>query len=103
MDFCRLLVQSFSFFPIFDDEDISAYDALKQSAHLMKGHKLQLFLLGLLLSIIMAAISIVTLGIGLLFLLPYFYSVHANFYDSLTEDETTSEATESKDDYLELS
>jgi len=99
----QIIGTEFFIFPIFDDEDISAFDALKQSAHLMKGHKLQLFLLGLLLGIIMAAISIVTLGIGLLFLLPYFYSVHANFYDSLTEDETTSEATESKDDYLELS
>lgn len=85
--YIRILFSQFDYV-IFDDEDLSAFDALQESARLMKGHKLQFFLLQLLLGIIVAAGSIITLGIGMFFLLPYMQSVNANFYESLTSEET---------------
>ena len=77
----------FSQFPfiIFDDEDISSIGALKQSVRLMKGHVLQFFLLLILLLLIIALVTVLTLGIGLLFVLPYLNMVLAHYYENLSE------------------
>ena len=68
-----------------DDENIGVIDALKKSANMMKGHKMQLFLL--YLSFIgWAILAILTLGIGYLFLFPYMYTTVAHYYEDLKSE-----------------
>lgn len=68
-----------------DDENIGVIDALKKSANMMKGHKMQLFLL--YLSFIgWAILAILTLGIGYLFLFPYMYTTVAHYYENLKSE-----------------
>ena len=72
---------------LFDDEEISIIDAMKRSIQLMKGHKLQLFFMVLILVILVVFLSIVTLGIGIFFLLPYMFTAYAHFYEYVSEAE----------------
>lgn len=65
-----------------DNPEISCTDAMKQSAAMMKGHKAQLFWLELSF-IGWAILCLLTLGIGFLFLAPYFDSAVAHFYEDL--------------------
>lgn len=44
---------------IFDDEDISAFDALKRSVQLMKGNKLQLFAILILLGLALGGVMLI--------------------------------------------
>ena len=68
-----------------DDENISAIDAMKKSAKMMSGHKMDLFLL--LLSFIgWALLCILTLGIGYLFLMPYMQTTMAHYYEDLKQE-----------------
>lgn len=69
-----------------DDKEISAIGALKRSASMMKGHKLDLFFL--YLSFIgWAILAILTLGIGFIFLVPYVNTTMAHFYEDLKAEE----------------
>ena len=57
----------------------------KEFANMMKGHKMQLFLL--YLSFIgWAILAILTLGIGYLFLFPYMYTTVAHYYEDLKSE-----------------
>ena len=73
-----------TWFIIANDENISAYDALKESWNLMRGKRLKLFLLELSF-IGWAILSILTLFIGFIFLAPYMQTSYAKFYDNLNE------------------
>jgi uncharacterized membrane protein len=65
-----------------DNESISAIDAMKQSARMMSGHKMDLFLL--YLSFIgWVILAFLTLGIGFLFLAPYLNTTVAHYYEDL--------------------
>lgn len=65
-----------------DDKQISAADAMKKSVQMMKGHKMELF--WLLLSFIgWFILCVLTLGFGMIFLLPYFHSTMAHYYEDL--------------------
>lgn len=65
-----------------DDKQISAADAMKKSAEIMKGHKMELF--WLMLSFIgWAILSVLTFGFGFIFLLPYMYSTLSHYYEDL--------------------
>lgn len=105
---------------LFDDEDISAYNALGRSAELMKGHKLQYFIIMLILivcitvaciiipiiaSLISAQYKVAAICISLvlifLFALPYVATVNAHFYESLIEKEDVSEE-QPEGDYEEI-
>ena len=65
-----------------DNPEMSGEEAICESMRLMQGHKMQLFLLDLSM-IGWLILSILTLGIGLLFLMPYNYTAHAHFYEDL--------------------
>ena len=65
-----------------DDPQISASDAMKKSAEMMKGHKLEYFWLELSF-IGWIILSIFTLGFGFLFLLPYMETTLAHYYEDL--------------------
>lgn len=62
--------------------EISAWDASTRSREMMRGHKTDLFML--MLSFIgWYLLSILTLGIGLFWLIPYFDTTMAAFYEDL--------------------
>ena len=69
-----------------DNPEISGEKAICESMRMMQGHKMQLFLLDLSM-IGWLILSLLTLGIGLLFLYPYYYSAHAHFYEDLKAQE----------------
>jgi uncharacterized membrane protein len=66
-----------------DNPDIRALDAIRRSKELMKGRKLNLFVLHLTF-IGWAFLALLTLGIGSLWLIPYFQVTQAHFYDEIT-------------------
>ncbi|WAW15164.1 DUF975 family protein [Peptostreptococcus equinus] len=68
-----------------DHDDIGAIDAMKLSFSIMKGYKWRLFCLNLSF-IGWAILSVLTLGIGFLFLMSYSYVANANFYLELLKE-----------------
>lgn len=68
-----------------DDEQISAVDAMKQSAAMMKGHKMELFMLTLSF-IGWAILTCLTLGLGFFLLSPYWQTTMAHYYEDLKRD-----------------
>ena len=73
---------SMTFFIMVDDPNISGMDALQQSWNMMKGQKwnyfcLQFRFIGWIL------LSILTCGIGFIFLEPYMVAASQNFYRKL--------------------
>lgn len=79
---------SMTFYILADDENITASDALKKSKEMMEGNKMKLFLM--ILSFIgWALLSILTLGIGLLWLFPYIQISIAKFYQDIKGEEET--------------
>ncbi len=71
-----------AYFLMLDDPNLEALDAIKMSSKMMYGYKGQLFML--YLSFIgWFLLCILTLGIGLLFLVPYVTTAQANFYEQL--------------------
>lgn len=83
------------FFILADDKFISASDAIKKSKTMMFGYKWKYFylccrFLGWFL------LSILTLGIGMLWFLPYVYVTMAKFYDDLSEKSVVQEIPEIK-------
>jgi len=77
------LAYSQTFFILSEDKSISARDALKKSKALMQGNKKKLFFLGLRF-FGWLLLSILTLGIGLLWLMPYVQITMAKFYDDIS-------------------
>lgn len=71
-----------SIYLIKDDKEISAMDALKKSWEMTKGHKMNLFMLGLSF-IGWFILCFLTLGIGFLFLVPYIDTAFAYYYEDL--------------------
>ncbi len=68
---------------ILRDEADLAYDAaIERSMAMMKGHKMDLFLLHLSF-IGWAILCVCTFGFGFLFLIPYVYTAQAHFYEDL--------------------
>lgn len=71
-------------FIVFDFPGISAAEASRLSRKMMKGHKFDLFYLYLsFLGWIL--LSMLTLGIGLLWLIPYITTATASFYEDVKE------------------
>lgn len=66
-----------------DNPEIGALEAIRQSKELMKGRKLNLFVLHLTF-IGWALLALLTFGIGFLWLYPYFFVTQAHFYDEIT-------------------
>lgn len=70
------------FYILAEDKNIKPMDALRKSKEMMKGHKADLFFLGLRF-LGWFLLSILTLGIGLLWVMPYFQITMALFYDKI--------------------
>lgn len=73
-----------------DYPELSAKEALKLSREMMKGYKWDLFLLDFSF-IGWALLAILTLGIGLLWLMPYIYAAEAGFYEDLKAETVVEE------------
>lgn len=90
---------SMTYFIIKDNPNLNSSEAIKKSKEMMKGHKMELFCLDLTFFGWML-LSILTLGIGLLWLVPYMETTHARFYEELVgtpvmnEGDNTSSANE---------
>ena len=67
------------------ENNIGVIESMKISMKMMKGYKLKYFTLGLSF-IGWAILSILTLGIGFLWLIPYINLTFANFYKDICED-----------------
>ena len=65
-----------------DNPEMKNNAAIEESMRMMDGHKLELFMLDLSF-IGWVILSILTCGIGLLWLIPYINMAHVNFYDDL--------------------
>lgn len=73
---------SMAFFILHDNPGMSGMEAIRQSSQLMKGYKGKLFML--YLSFIgWAILSVITFGIGFLWLAPYIQATLAAFYEQL--------------------
>ena len=77
------LMLSQAFFLLADNSALSATDALRASRDMMRGNKLRLFGLQLLLGLIGLAAAMVTCLIGAVLLAPWFAAVQARFYEDL--------------------
>lgn len=73
---------SMTYYVIADDKTVSASDALKRSKELMNGNKGKYFFL-MLRFIGWAILSVLSCGIGFLWLLPYIQVSMAKFYDDI--------------------
>lgn len=71
-----------AFYIMTDNPEIGVMDAINRSKEMMQGHKGKLFLLQLSF-IGWAILSVLTLFIGLLWLVPYIETTLANFYNDL--------------------
>ncbi|WP_242144812.1 MULTISPECIES: DUF975 family protein [unclassified Bacillus cereus group] len=83
------IIKSFSYsmtyFILNDHPEYTMNQAITESRRIMDGHKLDYFLV--CLSFIgWFLLSIVTIGIGFLWLIPYFYTTSAAFYEEITKD-----------------
>ena len=65
-----------------DNPEMKNNAAIEESMHMMNGHKLELFILDLSF-IGWAILSLLTCGIGFLWLAPYMSMAHVNFYEDL--------------------
>ena len=71
-----------TFFIMVDDPNISGIDAMSESWNMMRGHKWELFCLWIRF-IGWILLSIITCGIGFIFLQPYITLATMNFYRKL--------------------
>ena len=82
------IIKSYSyrmaFFILADNPELSASEALQKSKEMMKGHKLDLFILDI--SFIWWSLLVaITFGVALIYVAPYVGATRANFYRSLKE------------------
>lgn len=80
------IIKSYSYsmtlFVMRDHPQLDYNAAIEESMRLMQGHKMQLFLLDLSMAGWLL-LSLLSLGIGFLFLVPYNCTAHAAFYEDL--------------------
>lgn len=77
-----------SYYVLRDNPDISCNAAIEESMRLMSGHKMDLFILQLSF-FGWIVLSLLTLGIGFLWLGPYYQSAQAHFYEDLIREKGT--------------
>lgn len=83
------IIKSYSYamtyYVLRDEPELSYNGAIEKSMALMDGNKMKLFLLDLSF-IGWYILSCITLGIGLLWLVPYVKTAHAHFYEDLVKE-----------------
>ncbi len=83
------IIKSYSYamtyFILKDEPELKNNGAIEKSMKMMEGHKMELFLLDLSF-IGWALLSILTLGLGILLLYPYWLTARAHFYEDLKKE-----------------
>ncbi len=79
---------------VLDYPEMPVKDAMTLSCRMMYGYKLKLFGYSLLLTLIGTLFGIVTLGIGLIWYLPFVYEFYAGFYNMVKAEKCPDQATE---------
>lgn len=83
-----LYVKELLYFPIYyiayDNPEMTGLEIVNESERIMKGNRLNYFALALIFMMAIVVSVISTLGIGLIFVLPYIYFANMVFYDGLT-------------------
>jgi len=69
-----------------EEPELTPMQAIKKSRAMMKGHKTDLFLI-MLGYLGFAMLSILTAGIALIWIVPYYYTVLGNFYESIKAEQ----------------
>lgn len=87
------LAYSMAEFIAYDEPEISEVETLRRSRRMMKGHKWQLFCLQFSF-IGWILLSIISLGIGLLWVIPYMYVSMAAFYEDLRHEDPLTAVNE---------
>jgi len=93
--FIAAIAYSQIFYILAEDDSIGAMDALRKSKAMMYGYKWKLFFLGLRF-IGWILLSILTLGIGLLWVLPYLQVSYAHFYEDIKANPFPREQNDSQ-------
>ncbi len=83
--FIKMLEYSFSFFFASEFPEVGIRKALRLSICIVKGHRADVFLLNLSF-IGFFLLSMITLGIGFLWYIPYYYMTLTNAYHALLQD-----------------
>lgn len=73
-----------SFYVLADNPELTASEALAKSQSIMRGHKMELFILQLSFIGWFFLVGI-TFGIAAIYVLPYMSATMANFYNSIKE------------------
>lgn len=73
---------SMAYYILIENPDMSAMEALTASKEMMKGHKFELFILGLSF-LPWILLCIFTIGIASIYVVPYIQTTLANFYNSI--------------------
>lgn len=88
------IILSFAYFPVpfllRDKPELSVVETLALSRKMMKGHKMQVFKLQLSF-IGWVLLSILTMGIGMVWLMPYMVTAMAAFYQDIRNEYETRE------------
>ena len=77
-----MLSYSQVFFILAEEPDLTASQALRKSRDMMRGHRMELVVLHCW-QFLLALLSVFTLCIGLIWLVPFFYACWARFYSEL--------------------
>ncbi|MDF2456609.1 MAG: hypothetical protein K0R51_2602 [Cytophagaceae bacterium] len=90
------IIAAFSYSQVFyilsEEPHLSAGDVLRKSKKMMDGHKARYFILGLTF-IGWFLLSLLTFGIGLLWLAPYYSTTMAKFYEDLRGGDVEQEVS----------
>lgn len=78
------LSYSMTYFILIDNPNLTSIEAIRRSKKMMYGYKWKYFLLGLRF-IGWAILSVLSLGIGFLWLIPYIQVTSAKFYDDIRD------------------
>jgi len=81
----KMIAYSQMWYVLVDQPELTAGQALKRSEELMRGHKLDYLLLVILLTLLALA-SVVTLFIGLFWIIPWASAAQAKFYDEVRQE-----------------
>ena len=76
------IAYSMSWYILAENPDMTAMEAIKESKRIMKGHKMDFFVLGLSF-ILWILLVYVTLGIAAIYVIPYMQLTITNFYHNI--------------------
>ena len=69
-----------TFYIMLDEPELKVRDAMIKSREMMYNHKMQLFGYSILLALLALAVTVFTIGIGLIWFVPFTQALMANYY-----------------------